>query len=437
MLQHFQNLSTPLHSVEKYPLVTDQESRFLHAGYHSACAKTLWDLWQDPSVVPPSTRRNLNQVEPFDEWEEFALFCSHYFVLEALKTTKGSEPLSNPNVDIPSQIVDTQLTADVSRLCVGKEEPDLTVSSLRNAGRHRRYGAMLSSSGNTVCFHGGCGNEGRLGDTNGYWLTGFGPRGERLPDPPTSIPARLCHTITTFQDRKCLLVGGRKSPDHPLTGCWLRSGTNWRAVSDLPLPLYRHCATAVGYGMEDAGVLVFGGRTTGGVASNKWLLWQETRGWIQLSPLLKELIPRFGATIATTGLRTGILLGGMTDEGSFCHEIWVWSISYASSYIPTLHLSLRKDIAIPPRMGANLIWTPRGLLLIGGISTFIIPEEQEIMCLLKNPQADDNESCVLEHASVLAKFEDGARPLLVGSSVFVKGQVLLLVGGGAVCFSFG
>ncbi|KAL8968926.1 MAG: hypothetical protein Q9183_002244 [Haloplaca sp. 2 TL-2023] len=123
MLQHFQNLNTPLHSVEKYPLVTDQESRFLHAGYHSACVRTLWDLWQDPSVVPPSTRRNLNQIEPFDEWEEFALFCSHYFVLEALKSTNGSDLVSNTNADISSQIVNRQLSADVSRLCVGDLAP--------------------------------------------------------------------------------------------------------------------------------------------------------------------------------------------------------------------------------------------------------------------------------------------------------------------------
>ncbi|KAL8870548.1 MAG: hypothetical protein Q9174_003437 [Haloplaca sp. 1 TL-2023] len=437
MLQHFQKFNTPLHSVEKYPLMTDQESRFLSAGYHSACARTLWDLWQDPSVVAPSTRLGLNKIEPFDEWEAFALFCSHYFVLEAVRTTDVQQSYIIPKADFTFQVSNTELGANFSRQCAVNQKTELTVSSLRDCGRHRTFGAMLASSNNTVCFHGGYGYEGRLQDTNGYWLTGFEPQGERIPGPPTSIAARLCHTITAFEDRKCLLVGGRKSPDTPLNGCWLRSGTNWRAVSNLPLPLYRHCATAVGYGREDAGVLVFGGRTTGGVASNKWLLWQEKNGWIELSPPLKELTPRFGASMATTGLRTGILLGGMTDEGIFCHEIWAWSISYARNFSPTLHLSLRKDIAFPPRMGASIIWTPGGLLLIGGVSTSIIPEEQEIMCLLKSPQADDKESCPLEYASVLPKFEDGGRPLLVGHSVFMKGQTLLLAGGGAVCFSFG
>lgn len=36
-----------------------------------------------PGILEPRQRIKLNEVEPWDEWEDFALFATHYFCLIA------------------------------------------------------------------------------------------------------------------------------------------------------------------------------------------------------------------------------------------------------------------------------------------------------------------------------------------------------------------
>ncbi|KAL8695967.1 MAG: hypothetical protein Q9201_007884 [Fulgogasparrea decipioides] len=437
MLQHFENLCTPLKSVSFYSSLKNQEFRFLQAGYDTVHARSLWHLWQDDSAVAVDSRLRLNTLEPFDEWEEFALFASHYFILEAVK---GSSALTSPNMtdpDLKQQIPERQPDAENSSFIPENLEHVLEISSIADSARCRRFGAIIPSSGNTVSLHGGLSNQGRLEDTDGYWLTGFDANGERssgLPDPPSSIPARLCHTITALSDCKCLLVGGRESPDRALSGCWFRSSAEWRAVEDLPIPLYRHCAAAVASDTEEAAVLIFGGRTTGGPAVNRWFLWQETTGWNEVLTSSENLKPRFGAAMASTGSHCGLLLGGMTEEGSFCDEIWEWTVTYGRGQNPTLVLNAQQGIDVAPRMGACLVQSPIGLLLIGGVSTSLIPKEEEIVLVTK--KGHDQSFYVLKPALPSTGYGD-LRALLVGHAAYVCGDTLLIAGGGAVCFSFG
>ncbi|KAL9030825.1 MAG: hypothetical protein Q9196_001079 [Gyalolechia fulgens] len=276
MLQHFEKLRSPLRCIQAYPTLEDQESRFLKAGYRTAHARTLCDLWQDDSTfMSLDLRLTLNSVEPFDEWEEFALFLSHYFLLEAFKS-----PWTTSKVGT-SSIRDLHSSRIPSGALPNHEAINLQVTSSSNNGRRRRFGAMIKYSETTIGFYGGVGHKGRMQDTDRYLTSGCEARRERVPDPPTHIQARMCHTITRLQDGKDLLVGGRTSPDEALHGCWLRSSEGWSAVGNLPIPLYRHCATAVTVGRDtkDVGVLVFGGRTTGGASVRQWFLWQESRGW--------------------------------------------------------------------------------------------------------------------------------------------------------------
>ncbi|KAI4108776.1 MAG: hypothetical protein L6R37_000774 [Teloschistes peruensis] len=434
MLQHFQKLNTPLNSVCAYPLLKDQENRFLRAGYHRAVARSLWDLWQDPLTVAIDARLGLSSVEPFDEWEELVLFCSHYFLLDAVKSS-GNAVLLSMNDSSPNH----ELTTALSNIDISGSTayPRGMLQLSADDGWCRRFGALIPSSENTVSLHGGVSNHSRSTNCDSYWLGGHEVEGQKIPDPPTSIPARLCHTITGLAKGRYLLVGGRASPDRALSGCWLRSSVNWRAVDDLPIPLYRHCATAVAFGQSDAGVLIFGGRTTAGVAVNRWFLWQEATGWVEIRSLSQNLKPRFGAAIATTGPYSGVLLGGMTDEGSFCNETWKWSITYGSGKSPHLDFILQQNPTIAPRMGACLVWAPVGLLLIGGVSEYLIPWEEEVLCVLEGEYSAEQSLNALEASPVPDRRpEPGSRPLLVGHAAHVLDDLLLIAGGGANCFSF-
>lgn len=424
----------------------------MQVGYHAVKARTLWDLWRDSSAVSPEMRHRLNQVEPFDEWEEFALFSSHYFVLDAVKSCENASHASDTENLVQSEqrlrrqidkqtplIVHTDgenaLHDVVEPASRDFEEARYQLVS-SEARRRRKFGAMFQVSGDVIGLHGGIGNEGRLSTTDRYGLAGLEAENRTLFNPPQDIQARVCHTITALDNCRCLLVGGRSSPDNALRGCWIGYSGQWKSVHELPVPLYRHCATAVSYGTEYAGVLIFGGRTTGGVVVNSWFLWRAREGWEEVSTLPAKLTPRFGAAMVATNACCGVLLGGMAQDGTLCDEIWEWTIEYGASRDTKLQLVLKQGPQIAPRMGSCLIWSTTGLLLIGGISDALIPCGEELLCLAKGAYGQEGGIGILAPASVNIEFGEH-RPLLVGHSALAVGNALLLVGGGAVCFSFG
>jgi hypothetical protein len=94
MLAHFKKLQASIYAIERYLPLQQHCSRFLDAGWTSLeIARNLWDLWSDDAFTPPSVRRKLDTIEPFDEWEEFALYGGHYFLLVAsnAKLNKSTE----------------------------------------------------------------------------------------------------------------------------------------------------------------------------------------------------------------------------------------------------------------------------------------------------------------------------------------------------------
>jgi tRNA wybutosine-synthesizing protein 4 len=83
MMAHFNKLQTPLRAVEKYPTTEAQQRRFQSLGWPSVLVRNLWELWHAPEFASSAERKHLDSIEPFDEWEEFALFGCHYFLLVA------------------------------------------------------------------------------------------------------------------------------------------------------------------------------------------------------------------------------------------------------------------------------------------------------------------------------------------------------------------
>ncbi|KAL8891899.1 MAG: hypothetical protein Q9215_001111 [Flavoplaca cf. flavocitrina] len=434
MMQHFANLGTPLRCVQRYPLLQDQETRFLRAGFHSVKARTLWNLWQDQSAVASDLRLHLNKVEPFDEWEEFALFSSHYFILEAKKSL--AHPLnSKDQEDVIPQDLASESQSHVQESPSIAVDDKLVLNVLSSQSKHhRKFGATIPFSEKAIGIHGGIVDKGRSNSTSLYQDISLEDKDAVYSSPPMGIEARACHTITALDDRRCLLAGGRTSPDNALHDCWLYHSGQWKSVDKLPIPLYRHGATSVGYGTADVGVLIFGGKTTGGIVTKRWFLWKETIGWQEVYPLAEELTPRFGATIASTSPHFGILLGGMGEDGLLCDETWTWNLEYGKDKDSALQLNSVKDFPIAPRFGAHLVWWSGGLFIIGGVSTTLITMEEEILRLSNESFGNVNMSTMLEPTAINIDF--GQRPLLVGHATCTAGNALVIAGGGAVCFSF-
>jgi tRNA wybutosine-synthesizing protein 4 len=336
MLAHFEKLNTPLRSVSRYPTTADQEVRFKIAGWKNAQALNLWELWGCPDFLTSAQRIALDDVEPFDEWEEFALFACHYFLLSATNEVfgnhlKGITPLHNQRRSLYSE----DMTAK------------MTYAEYRKPHGYRRFGAPLPIRGlnrerDLIGDFGGMGLKTRLSSYDTYVLSS-------VPDKlfhkslVLEMPCpRMCHTITDLGDAGALLVGGRTSPDNGLVDCWLHHKwtDTWERVDDLPTSRYRHSAVSIGAGS----VLIAGGKNNSRTILKDFSLWSRCRGWVKCatncvaenttdSRLRNEQPTIFGGMLAVVEMDSsstqtimGILAGGIAQDGLISEDIWIWTL---------------------------------------------------------------------------------------------------------------
>lgn len=440
-MSHFNKLRAPLFSIHEFPSLAEQEQRFINAGWAQARARSLWDLWSDDDFLPELKRTGLDSFEAFDEWEEFALFASHYFLLVA-----SNSP------ELPKE---TSSSGDAN----GQSAPNMPEQFVLKAhcpsGRsaRRRYGALVPDTSHSVGHHGGQGEQARLASTDLY------TRSEEVVDPVTSfpsrdIPARMCHTITPFTaSNDCLLVGGRTSPTAPLDDCWLRQNSQWRQVHPLPEARFRHCAANVSLGGDSSSVLVYGGKTKGNAILDSWLLWDEKdeQGWQALKTSGGKPEARFGACLAKVHENFGVLFGGIGSKGTVIEDFWTWNLSHRDDGTLQIELTdltqLLRD-ASPQisqylfRFGATVTSTSFGLVVAGGIMPRqLVPAEKEILLMdSKALTSATTRTCGVSLVSAigLGRAFSGQKPLLTGHvACALDDDQVLFLGGGAVCFSFG
>jgi tRNA wybutosine-synthesizing protein 4 len=322
MLAHFEKMQAKLQSVDKYPETSKQEKRFLDAGWGSARARNLWELWGSSDFLTSSERIALDEVEPFDEWEEFALFACHYFLLVARSQPIANAPDPGPPHLEPSS---EQLSKSLKFVeCAPDQE-------------YRRFAAPIplnSQVGGKVGCFGGMGQNIRLKSIDVY--PPDGETGRRNISPSVGPESRMCHTITDLGNGTALLVGGRASPDKAMADCWLyHSHTGvWERVADLPEPRYRHCAVAVNQG----NVMIAGGKSHSRSILTDFLVWSYESGWktCKIENGDDESPSLFGAIMATTGeenVEAGFIAGGMQHDGLVSQHIWSWRLEGSSATV--------------------------------------------------------------------------------------------------------
>ncbi|EFE39495.1 Leucine carboxyl methyltransferase family [Trichophyton verrucosum HKI 0517] len=433
MIAHFTKWRAPLQSIHIYPTLAQQEQRFLKVGWKQARARSLWEAWSDPSFITAGTRASLDQFEAFDEWEEIALFASHYFLLRA--STRATKSNSNDEafVNTTTELLDTQ--------------PRMTANFKAGPTHHKRFGALFSF-GDQIGFHAGLGQQARLSSTDTYVQSDAAYAHVKCV-PPESLPARICHTITQVSNNRWLLVGGRTAPSKALNDTWLMEGDRWRQSCPFPTSSFRHSATAVILPSGEEGVLVYGGKASNGTVSGEFSLWRNNSGietWTVLSKNGSSCMPRFGSVLSSIGKGRGVLTGGMSQDGIVLDDFWTWQISTDDTgkiYIRLTDEKARLEGSHPQiskwvsRFGSTAHQLGESLVLIGGIAVGgCIPHEYEVLTLdLSVFQYDDTRELSVPMAW---KSPVAARPLLVGhSSILAGGGKILIVGGGAVCFAFG
>ncbi|RAL14012.1 tRNA methyltransferase PPM2 [Aspergillus homomorphus CBS 101889] len=436
MMKHFKKLGAPLYSIHEYPSLDEQEQRFKNAGWQHAHARSLWDIWSDDDFVSQPLRCSLDEVEPFDEWEEFALFSSHYFLLIAstkdglLESTTQQAEASATSADVSSEF-ELAYTAGVGQ---------------------RRFGALISDSQSSIGYHAGLGRQTRLATTDLY-SNATDTDKPHWPFPPRDVSARMCHTITHLSGSDCLLVGGRASPAAGFQDCWVRQGDQWRPTASLPTARFRHSATRVTFDADH--VLVYGGKTSDGATLDTWLVWRDNGdGWLPVEISGANPGARFGASLANIDNTSGVLFGGMGGDGVIYEDFWTWTLHQRGEKSFCLEFEdrtqdLRKLSHLSgslSRFGATVSQTAWGLVIAGGIiPRQIVPGQQEILLLnlaelvtqLRSKSPSSAGPSILSTVG-LGREIGVPRPLLVGhASYAVDRDQVLLLGGGAVCFSFG
>lgn len=434
MMKHFNKLRTPLYALWEYPSLHEQEQRFVGCGWEHATARSLWDLWNDSEFLGDSKAESLDGYEAFDEWEEFAIFAAHYFLLTASTRDLGlaKEKRLETNGRIDSQT---------------KISPRLIPQCPPKFNGQRRFGAIVPINNDMIGLHGGLGRQARLTSTNIYSRTTVEEAVGGMPSPTLAV--RMCHTITELGNSDCLLVGGRSSPTAALGDCWLRRAGEWRQVENLPVPVFRHNATAVKLPRGEEGVLVYGGKTSTGDVLTVFLLWREFKGWQAVPVVGTTPEPRFGASFVGIDDSTGILLGGLDKRGRVLHDFWTWTLRQSEDGTVTVEVDNKTShVSTTPlfrwlgRFCASTNVTDENVMIIGGISSEgFVPCEHEYVSIRRDSLSGLlSGTCNISIQSALISTGEvpSPRPLLVGhSSYTVDGNKVLIVGGGAVCFSFG
>lgn len=382
----------------------------------------------------------LNDVEPFDEWEDFVLFASHYFLLEAsigARVTKPDCKATNGQANMIGQ--GRAWSRQPENVRDHSQHLTLRISSISD-DVNRRFGATICIRPGVVGHFGGLGTQGRVNTADFYSAHELNRNGMTFGS--NSIQPRMCHTITKLSENSSLLVGGRASPDHAFSDCWLYDNGTWSRVDDLPSPVYRHSATHVNLKNGENAVLICGGRSNSKDALNAWLLWRDSTGWVSVSSAGDEMTPRFGAAMASTATNKGIILGGMTADGIICQDILQWQLSSVDTS-PSVTLLRRLDYTesidsgrrLLCRLGACLTSSGDNVLVIGGVAHDMLSEPYAYVGFPKDLDVDKT----IEPFTVPwdPEVDYGYRPLLVGHSVFEEDSSVIVVGGGANCFSFG
>lgn len=412
------------------------------------CAN-LWELWSDPAFLAPSQRLRLDRIEPFDEWEEFALFAAHYFLLTAR---------TRPEPRGKSDHAEEEAKSDVSTRTASAPDPAegiyrLEYVEIPKLQGLRRNGALLrlpdepGYSDTAVAHHGGVTCGGRTASSDVYRLLRGGvDRSPRVP--PLSIPARQCHTITVLKNGDSVLIGGRTSPSAAMQDCYMQTKSGWEVIQDLPLPRFRHSSTPVTLPNSVPGILVFGGKSASDQVQHDIILWDRATGWKTLQVFRGGPQPRFGTTFVALGDDFGIVSGGMRADGVVLQDSWRWRFVFRDEQIIGITFtpcSLKTDTGAGlyfGRFGASHNRAKGQLLLIGGVaSSGCIQNAYEVLSLdISNFSASEERNELSLHVSRidLRRAANVPRPMLIGHATLDRANTeILIAGGGAVCFSFG
>ncbi|KAM6181886.1 tRNA wybutosine-synthesizing protein 4 [Erethizon dorsatum] len=436
MLQHFQQLNSPLHGLDLFPDVESQRRRFLQAGWTACSAMDMNEFYR--CFLPAEERQRMEHLEPFDEFEEWHLKCSHYFILTASRGDTLSQILVLP----PSEAFSRVDPASPSGVF-----PVKVVTNGSQGSNLKRYGhASVLLSPGIVLSAGGFGEqEGRHCRVNKLHLFSRYCHDEwkssQICSWGTGLQwdGRLYHTMTRLSDTQVLVLGGRLSPVSPALGALqlhlcesednsteaLNVTITKVGSEDYTLSCWRHSTTEVSYQNENY-LFVYGGRNVVEPVLRDWhFLHVGKMAWVRI-PVEGDAPEARHSHSACPWQGGAIIAGGLgASEEPLKSVVFLRPISRGF-----LWESIDIQPPVTPRYSHTSHVFNGQLLLVGGvwIHSSSVPGVTVI-----NLSTGLSTEYQIDTTSV-------PWPLMLHNHTSIllpEEQQLLLFGGGGNCFSFG
>ncbi|CAK9438792.1 uncharacterized protein LODBEIA_P30160 [Lodderomyces beijingensis] len=447
MLYHFEHLTSPIQCVESYPTKRLQVDRFKQS-YAEVEIRNLWENWS--GLVEDAVKTRLMQLEEFDEWEEFIIFCQHYMVLHATNCTaqlvyKGD----GDGADGDLIYEDFKVDSDVTFAHEAKFESGEKMLQVKFPA--------VAALGETIFVNGGL-KQARVDETL-YFDYATGEMGlvkviEEKGGGAIVPSARVCHSLTSVGG-ELILIGGRTRPGDYKDEVFAFNGTNWSQIGQLDLKRARHSVVKV----SESELLIFGGlsgvneKDDEPAMGDLFLLFNvQSREFhkvkVKLSGDGDAMVNLMSASMvydADQGV--GYLYGGMSDVSipRVNDKLYKWTLYTQgdddNNRERIVHLEVVFESAFFSRIGsrASLIQDSRKLLIVGGVSP------TSILTRLTNVMTLDVQSFQFRSVEIPESVYALCPPIFIGfgyvENVASGGdenkKMSLIVGGGAVCYSFG
>ncbi|XP_059822995.1 tRNA wybutosine-synthesizing protein 4 isoform X1 [Hypanus sabinus] len=431
MQQHFVQLNSTLHALVQFPGKEAQQIRFLKEGWEECFCIDMNEFYV--RYIPEQEKQRIELLEPFDEYEEWHLKCSHYMILCASKGDLIKYLPFTPHPDFCTKLD----TLDSLQLSVSLCETETQSPHLR---RFAHCSVLVGPY--TVVTTGGFGNRigqhGRLKDISLLAKSGPVWKSTSFRDADGLLTERMFHSMTALSDGRCIIIGGRTSPLKPVTSVLcLRCDTGNGGISNvslslkaiecsgtMPSPRWRHTATEVIYRDQNY-LFIYGGRSSKELVLDDWhFLNLQDYSWTNIP--VDGSPPEGRHSHSACTWKSGVVIAG----GLGIAQVPLGSVFYLKPTLSGFVWERIQMTSVIPRYSHTAHILDDKLILLGGVSIHTDSNPEVTLIDLKAER-----SCNYYISTNLVKW-----PLMLhnhSSLLLAKERQVLVIGGGGNCFSFG
>lgn len=417
MLYHFNHLRSPIQCVENYSTKELQLKRFKDY-YKFTEIKNLFENWK--YLIDYEMKQKISKIEEFDEWEEFIIFCQHYIIVHASNIHQMIYEIENEEPKEEQEEVQYKI----------EESFNVTHDNGFSDDQLELKFPAISSINNKIYIHGGLkqtrSDETLEIDVEKGTITQL--------DKTSSTPsARMCHTLTNINNNELILIGGRSRPGQYMNDTYKFKDNHWIKMADLPKGRSRHTTTAI----DDHQILLYGGLIEEDNKDDLFLIYDTNNNFYKSVKIIGINPGNLKSSSMNFNKNFGLIFGGINDDNIPLVNDKLFKFTIGSDTETgdvTINIEEILQHKLLARIGGKFKFVEQDkILIVGGVSPIqLLTQTTNIMSL-------NLHTFEFKSIKIPESIYKTVPPIFVGFEI-VEGREdksLFIVGGGAVCYSFG